>query len=771
MSLNIYEDDNGELISLLNDNRQSVTAQKEYITNNSLNQKGIEKLIEMITDFYNIMDSMNVNVRYSFATASLRKINNCDEVLTVVKNSTGIDLHILSGEDEAYYGFIAVKYRDITDYDEGLIIDIGGGSSEVVDFIIKNSVTMESMPIGSRSCYEEYVSGMFPNETEILNIQNRVEMELAKLVVNHTFHVDNLYGNGGTIYTIKRILIYLGYIDNQTWVIPSSTLDNLLTKLMENSTETERIINEIDPSRLYTLMPGLIIAKQISTHFNVSYVHFCRGMLEEGVAYRLIENNTRDNGTFKELQDKINAATEGSIIYLRNDYTNKGDFSIEGINITKPIIIEGNGFTIDASGYSRILNIYATKNLVLNNLIFKGGFAYDGGAIIFNNNISDSVIRNCYFLGNNANADGGALSFNGITNITIEKTTFDYNIAYGNGGAINVNANVLNSTINNSKFKNNSASSGTNNIVLNRDGSFNLENVTPEKLNPYYVAYLTILNVTDKITYGEAVVIIVKVEDNRYGLLNNGTISIIAKGKNYTANVKNGTAHLEITGLNAGSYSSILSYVNGENYTNPTQSVNFKVLKQKAVITANNKAYTINYGGKYSIMLKDAKGKAIVAKNLRFILNGENIGLAKTNSQGVATIKLTAKILKTAKSGKKNLIIKFTDLNYNTVSKTVKITINKEKTIMVAKKKTFKKYQKVKEYSVILKNSKNKAVKNVKCTLMIQGKKYTAKTNNNGKATFKIMNLKKKGYFKVIVKFSGNTYYKAVNKNVKIKIL
>lgn len=765
MSLNIYLYEMGVLKSIFNDDRESVTA--KYTVDGNLTPEGIEKLIQMLNDFYSEMDLRNVTIRYTFATASLRKLNNCEEVLSAVKNSNGIEIQVLSGEDEALYGFIAVKYRDLTSDSEGLLIDVGGGSTEIVDFINKTPISTESMPIGSRSCYQDYVyPNILPDETDILEIQNRVEEELSKLVVNGTTSVNDLYGNGGTIYTIKRILIYLGYIDNETYIIQTSMLDTLLNKLMENATETIRIIDEVDKSRETTLMPGLVMVKQIATHFNVQEFHFCRGRLEEGVVFGLIENTE----TFKGLQDTIYAAAEGSTIYLRNDFLNNGNFSSEGMNITKSIIIDGNGSKIDASGYSRIFNIFATKNVVLKNIVFTGGSADYGGAIIFNNNISDCVISNCSFIANNANADGGALFFNAITNVTIENITFDSNIAYGNGGAINVEANVVNSTIADSVFKNNSAISGTNNIALNGDGLFNLVNVTPEKLNPYYVAYLTILNVTDNVTYGQTVVITVKVEDKRYGLLNNGTVSIIINDKNYTADVQNGTAQIEIPGLNPSSYSSNVIYDNGENYTNPTQRVDFNVLKLNAVITAKNTAYVINYGGSYNVILKNVNGTVLAGKNLKFTLNGKNIGVAKTNAKGVATIKLTAKILKTAKAGKKNLVIKFTDEIYNPVSKTVKITINKENTKMVAKQKAFKWNQKVKKYSVTLKNSKNKAIKNLKCTLILNGKKYAAKTNGKGVATFKITKLFKKGYFKGTVKFLGDNYYKAVSKNVKIKV-
>jgi hypothetical protein len=122
------------------------------------------------------------------------------------------------------------------------------------------------------------------------------------------------------------------------------------------------------------------------------------------------------------------------------------------------------------------------------------------------------------------------------------------------------------------------------------------------------------------------------------------------------------------------------------------------------------------------------------------------------------------------KAGTKNLVIKFESANTNPVKKTVKITINKEKTKVTAKKKTFKRKVKTKKYSITLKNSKGKAVQKVSVTLKVKGKTYNAKTNTKGKANFKIKKLTKKGNYSAKITFKGNAYYSKATKTVKIKI-
>lgn len=68
-----------------------------------------------------------------------------------------------------------------------------------------------------------------------------------------------------------------------------------------------------------------------------------------------------DNGTFSDLQKKINNADAGSTITLENDYKYDSGFPTEGITINKTLTINGNGHVIDALGQSRIFLLIQRK--------------------------------------------------------------------------------------------------------------------------------------------------------------------------------------------------------------------------------------------------------------------------------------------------------------------------------------------------------------------------------------------------------------------------
>ena len=179
---------------------------------------------------------------------------------------------------------------------------------------------------------------------------------------------------------------------------------------------------------------------------------------------KLTETSTK---TFKELDDAINNNWD-AVIDLTCNYTytdSDGDGFKDGIDISRPVTINGNGITIDGAGKARIFTVMS-DNVIFNNITFKNGnTTNDGGAIdttnhytanycTFTNNTADrggamykGTANNCTFTNNNADK-GGAMYYGTANNCTFTNNTAD------RGGAIN------DVTANNCTFTNNTAYNG-----------------------------------------------------------------------------------------------------------------------------------------------------------------------------------------------------------------------------------------------------------------------------------------------------------------------
>ena len=140
----IYEID-GDRVEMLMKRKNSVGL-ASYVRDGYMTRAGIDKVVEVISDYRFFLDEMGINRVTAFTTAALRNSINGYDAVEEISYRTGANIHLMSGDDEATFDFIGATH-DLPD-DSGLLIDIGGGSTEIVYFS-KGAIKVKvSLPIG-----------------------------------------------------------------------------------------------------------------------------------------------------------------------------------------------------------------------------------------------------------------------------------------------------------------------------------------------------------------------------------------------------------------------------------------------------------------------------------------------------------------------------------------------------------------------------------------------------------------------------------------------
>ncbi|PWB88285.1 bacterial Ig-like domain (group 1) [Methanobrevibacter thaueri] len=233
-----------------------------------------------------------------------------------------------------------------------------------------------------------------------------------------------------------------------------------------------------------------------------------------------------------------------------------------------------------------------------------------------------------------------------------------------------------------------------------------------------------------------------------------GNLTVSINGKNYTQELVNGSAIVNIPELNPGNYNAIVTY-SGDSKYNPI-SVNASVSIPKPVLTAKNFSMLYTSGAKYTVRVT-LDGKAVTGKKVSFTINGKKT-TATTDKNGYASVKITLPPKSKAYT---------VTATYLGVKVTNKVTV---KSILVAKNMKVKKSAKKLTIKVTLKKVNKKYLKGKTLTLKFKGKTYKAKTNSKGVATFSInKNVLKK--LKVGKKYSYKVTHgkDVVNKKITVK--
>ena len=414
-----------------------------------------------------------------------------------------------------------------------------------------------------------------------------------------------------------------------------------------------------------------------------------------------------------------------------------GEGSVSNCNFTNNKAIEYNG-----RGGAVYFPNNANGNVI--NCNFTDNEAYDGGAVYF---LNTGTVSNCNFTNNHATRNGGAIFFKSTGNGNVSNCNF-INCSAELGKVIYANNNTL---ISYCTFET-QGSETLRELVIGG----NTSNCTVKKYKDKTATNITIT--VNDITYGETLNIIVNVQKDA-----TGNMALTINTKDYTANIENGQVAFNITGLNAGNYEVKVDYAGDSNYMAAQNITQICVNKVSTAITSSAVTTVYNVNKNLIITLKDAEGNLLGGVDIIVNLNGAQTYTTGDNGQvKVSTKGLTPKTYTAIITFKGNI-------NYDKSARNVKVTVKKATPKITAKAKTFKKSVKTKKYTVTLKTNQNKVMKNIKLTLKVNKKTYTAKTNAKGQATFKITKLTKKGKHTAVVKFAGNKYYNA--KTAKAKII
>ena len=119
-------------------------------SNRNILPESIQKAIDILNEYKTISAEYNSSSITATATSFIRDSHNKTEFLNAIKQNTGIEIEILSGEDEAKYTFIGGVYDKLSNGKNGLTtIDIGGGSTEITTGTI-NQISLNNIPINRK---------------------------------------------------------------------------------------------------------------------------------------------------------------------------------------------------------------------------------------------------------------------------------------------------------------------------------------------------------------------------------------------------------------------------------------------------------------------------------------------------------------------------------------------------------------------------------------------------------------------------------------------
>jgi exopolyphosphatase/guanosine-5'-triphosphate,3'-diphosphate pyrophosphatase len=168
-------------------------------------REAVERLVACMSEYAGLCRSLGVTKILAAGTSALRDASNRDEVIGGVRRATGIELRCISGSEEAELTFIGAVAGMPGVPEPFTVIDIGGGSTEI---IVGTSAAVErsvSIDIGSVRLTERFFTSLPPDPAEFDAARNEIDRLLSANLAPFFGSKPEVFGVAGTLTTIAQV--------------------------------------------------------------------------------------------------------------------------------------------------------------------------------------------------------------------------------------------------------------------------------------------------------------------------------------------------------------------------------------------------------------------------------------------------------------------------------------------------------------------------------------------------------------------------------------
>jgi exopolyphosphatase/guanosine-5'-triphosphate,3'-diphosphate pyrophosphatase len=242
--------------------------------NGRLDPEAAARTLDAIVEFTGKARALGAEKILTAATAALRDASNGSEFIAQVKARAGIDLNLISGDDEAELSYLSTKKGlNLDPGNKVLIVDIGGGSTELIRSEPGRKLDVVSLQIGSVRLTERLLHHDPPTVREAADL--RIAIDEALQTLAWEFRPDVMVGIAGTVTTLCAVTLGLktyGAAVVHGHRLSQAEVMRALGLLCAVSLDERKKLPGIEPGRADVIFAGAAILERIMGHFGLTEV-------------------------------------------------------------------------------------------------------------------------------------------------------------------------------------------------------------------------------------------------------------------------------------------------------------------------------------------------------------------------------------------------------------------------------------------------------------------------------------------------------------------
>lgn len=222
------------------------------------------------------------------ATSAIREATNRDEFLVRARGEFGWDVRVLSREEEARYGFLAAV--NSTTLTEGGVIDLGGGSLQLVEVAGRRAISSGSWRLGAVRMTERFLDDGIPPRKQLKAVRAHVRAKLSGQ--SWLEGAERLVAIGGTVRNLATAAQLSGDLAEtygvQGFLLSRDALDAVIEELAARPAAERGQISGIKSDRADVILAGALVLSEVLGLSGATGLEVVEAGLREGVFFEAL---------------------------------------------------------------------------------------------------------------------------------------------------------------------------------------------------------------------------------------------------------------------------------------------------------------------------------------------------------------------------------------------------------------------------------------------------------------------------------------------------
>lgn len=277
---------------LLDEERENTRLATDLARTGRLASQAVETTLATLTRFHQIATGHAVQRMRAIATSAVRDAENGSEFCRLAEERLGLPVEVISSQEEGRLAFLSVaRAFDITGR-QVAVVDIGGGSTEIVLASSGLIDRVYATRLGAVRLAEQCGLANRVTELELKVAVQYVDKQLKKRVGKPSLVPSTLYGTGGTFTAIANMLAAReGHTELplRGYRVKRATIHHLLTDLAAMTLDERTKVPGLNPRRADIIVAGLLVVERALRHLSVNMVQIHTRGVRDGLLLDMLE--------------------------------------------------------------------------------------------------------------------------------------------------------------------------------------------------------------------------------------------------------------------------------------------------------------------------------------------------------------------------------------------------------------------------------------------------------------------------------------------------